>query len=87
MKLEGKKRPTGIAFILLTLFIDILGIGIIIPVLPALIREFGGFHRRLLGLWLGFSRLDGALHYCFRLHRCHDGARDPEHCGGQRRTV
>ena len=29
-------------FILVTLFIDILGLGIIIPVLPELIREFTG---------------------------------------------
>ncbi len=30
------------AFILITLFIDVLGIGIVIPVLPALIQEFVG---------------------------------------------
>ncbi len=34
------KRQAAIIFILITLFIDILGIGIIIPVLPALIKTF-----------------------------------------------
>ncbi len=34
-----KERKAAIAFILLTLFIDILGIGIVIPVLPELIQE------------------------------------------------
>ncbi|QDT04716.1 Tetracycline resistance protein, class C [Rubripirellula lacrimiformis] len=35
-------RKAAIAFILLTLFIDILGIGIVIPVLPELVRELVG---------------------------------------------
>ncbi|TWU07904.1 TCR/Tet family MFS transporter [Stieleria varia] len=35
-------RTAGIAFILLTLFIDILGIGIVIPVLPELVKELIG---------------------------------------------
>lgn len=34
------KRKAAIPFILLTLFIDILGIGIIIPVLPELVKDF-----------------------------------------------
>jgi MFS transporter, DHA1 family, tetracycline resistance protein len=34
------KRQAAIVFILITLFIDILGIGIIIPVLPELIKTF-----------------------------------------------
>lgn len=33
-------RKAAISFILLTLFIDILGIGIIIPVLPELVKDF-----------------------------------------------
>ena len=36
----GHGRKAAISFILLTLFIDILGIGIIIPVLPELIKGF-----------------------------------------------
>jgi len=35
----GKQRKAAIAFILVTLFIDILGIGIIVPVLPELVKE------------------------------------------------
>ena len=35
-------RTAGIGFILLTLFIDILGIGIVIPVLPELVKELIG---------------------------------------------
>lgn len=35
-------RKAAIAFILVTLFIDILGIGIIIPVLPELVKELVG---------------------------------------------
>lgn len=36
------KRQAGMLFILITLFIDILGIGIIIPVLPKLVEHFVG---------------------------------------------
>ncbi len=35
----GSPRKAAIAFILVTLFIDILGIGIIVPVLPELVKE------------------------------------------------
>lgn len=38
----GGGRQAAIAFILLTIFIDILGIGIIIPVLPGLVKELAG---------------------------------------------
>lgn len=36
---SGNRREAAIAFILITLFIDILGIGIIVPVLPKLVIE------------------------------------------------
>jgi DHA1 family tetracycline resistance protein-like MFS transporter len=36
----ARNRSAGIVFILITLFLDILGIGIIIPVLPGLIDEY-----------------------------------------------
>ena len=39
---SGQRRKAAIAFILVTLFIDILGIGIIIPVLPDLVKELVG---------------------------------------------
>ena len=40
MKPPKKKYQAAMAFILITLFIDILGIGIIIPVLPELVKQF-----------------------------------------------
>ena len=40
-------------FILITVFIDMLGIGIIIPILPELIREFVGGSSALAGRWYG----------------------------------
>ncbi len=40
-------------FILITLFIDILGIGIVIPVLPELIKEFVGGSTATAGRYVG----------------------------------
>ena len=40
-------------FILITVFIDVLGIGIIIPILPELIKEFAGGSTTLAGRWFG----------------------------------
>ena len=42
MAFGARTRQAGMVFILVTLFIDILGIGIIVPILPELIREFLG---------------------------------------------
>lgn len=53
MDSKGDKRPAGMAFILITLFIDILGIGIIIPVLPGLIKEFVGGSTSLAAWYVG----------------------------------
>ncbi|MFK8114339.1 MAG: TCR/Tet family MFS transporter [Rubripirellula sp.] len=39
---SGNPRKAAVAFILVTLFIDILGIGIVIPVLPELVKELVG---------------------------------------------
>ena len=39
---ERPQRSAAMAFILVTLFIDVLGLGIVIPVLPALIKQFVG---------------------------------------------
>ena len=47
------KRQAGIAFILVTLFIDILSIGIIIPVLPGLVKEFVGSDTSLGAFYYG----------------------------------
>jgi DHA1 family tetracycline resistance protein-like MFS transporter len=46
-------RRAAIAFILVTLFIDILGIGIIIPVLPELVKHFVGGSTALAGRYVG----------------------------------
>ena len=40
-------------FILITVFIDVLGIGIIIPILPELIKDFAGGSTTLAGRWFG----------------------------------
>lgn len=41
------------AFILVTLFLDILGIGIIIPILPQLIKDFAGGTTSAAASWVG----------------------------------
>jgi len=40
--LRRRDARAGVAFILVTLFLDILGLGIVIPVLPGLVAEFLG---------------------------------------------
>lgn len=37
-----RRRPPAISFIFITLFLDILGIGLVIPVLPKLVEQFRG---------------------------------------------
>jgi DHA1 family tetracycline resistance protein-like MFS transporter len=39
---QKKKKQAAIPFILITILIDVLGIGLIIPILPELITEFAG---------------------------------------------
>jgi DHA1 family tetracycline resistance protein-like MFS transporter len=36
------KRTPALGFILITLTLDILGIGLIVPILPKLVKEFSG---------------------------------------------
>ncbi len=50
---KSRQRKAALPFILLTLFIDILGIGIIIPVLPGLVAEFTGESTTLAGWYYG----------------------------------
>ncbi len=57
---EGR-RKAAMAFILVTLFLDILGIGLIIPVLPALVREFVGGNSSDAGLYYGIIGASYAL--------------------------
>ncbi len=53
MSTPDSQRQAGLPFILLTLFIDILGIGIIIPILPELVKEFVGGSTSLAGWYVG----------------------------------
>jgi len=53
MALGAGRRQAGMVFIFVTLFIDILGIGIIIPILPELIREFLGGNVAQAGRYYG----------------------------------
>ncbi len=50
---QPERRKAAIAFILLTLLIDILGIGIIIPVLPELVKQFVGGDVSTAGFFVG----------------------------------
>ncbi|MEM9586351.1 MAG: TCR/Tet family MFS transporter [Planctomycetota bacterium] len=53
MNSNRKPREAAIAFILLTIFIDVLGIGIIIPVLPELVKEFVGGDTQVAAIYVG----------------------------------
>ncbi|KAA5542183.1 TCR/Tet family MFS transporter [Roseiconus nitratireducens] len=51
---KGKQgRKAGVLFIWLTLFIDILGIGIVIPVLPGVVQEILGANESVAALYYG----------------------------------
>ena len=47
------RRPAAMIFILVTLFIDILGIGIIVPVLPELVKQLVGGDTATAGRYVG----------------------------------
>jgi DHA1 family tetracycline resistance protein-like MFS transporter len=52
------KRPAALAFIFITILIDVIGIGVIIPVLPALIEQLTGegvSRAAQYGGWLSFA--------------------------------
>ena len=53
MAFGRRTRRAGMIFIFVTLFIDILGLGIIIPVLPELIKEFTAGDDSRAGLYYG----------------------------------
>ena len=50
---EGKTRRAAMTFILVTMFIDILGIGIVIPVIPELVKHFVGGDIKSAGWYVG----------------------------------
>ncbi len=49
----ARGQKAGMAFILITVFIDVLGIGIIIPILPELVKTFVGGSTASAGRWFG----------------------------------
>ena len=52
------KRNAALGFIFITIFIDVIGFGIIIPVLPSLIRQLTGSDITVAakyGSWLTFA--------------------------------
>ena len=53
MKPPVKPRQAGIVFILITLFLDVLGLGIVIPILPELIKTFVGGSSVLAARYFG----------------------------------
>ena len=57
----AEKRRAAVVFILITLFIDILGIGIIIPILPELIKEFSGGSTSEASRWVGLISMTYAV--------------------------
>lgn len=58
---SGRGRQAAMIFILITVFIDVLGIGIIIPILPELIKDFAGGSTALAGRWFGVLAATYAL--------------------------
>lgn len=58
---KQQKRQAAIPFILLTVFIDILGIGIIIPILPELIKDFTGDSTALASWYYGIIAMTYSL--------------------------
>src|SRR5207302_10128438 len=49
---KGGRRQAAMPFILVVVFIDVLGIGIALPVLPMLVGEYTG-SRELQAYWYG----------------------------------
>jgi MFS transporter, DHA1 family, tetracycline resistance protein len=61
-----KQRTAGVAFILITLLLDTLGVGVIIPVLPSLIKSFLGGDIGAASEYLGiFVALYAAMQFLF----------------------
>ena len=61
MKPGRGRRRAAMVFILVTVFIDILGIGIIIPVLPELVKQFVGGETATAGRYYGLIAASYAL--------------------------
>jgi len=51
--MSDKPRPAAAGFIFITIVLDVLGIGLVIPVLPALVTEFAGGDAADAARWFG----------------------------------
>lgn len=61
---SGAKRQAALAFIFITVLIDVLSFGVIIPVLPGLVREFTGGDFAKAAWWVGvFGTLFAAIQF------------------------
>lgn len=59
-------RRAAIVFIFITVLIDILAFGVIIPVLPALVKEFTGGDQARAAIWVGvFGTVFYAIQFVF----------------------
>lgn len=64
--MTNNKRQASIIFIFITLVIDIIGLGIIIPILPELITEFAGGDESNAGLYYGvFTAIYALMQFLF----------------------
>ncbi len=52
------RRKAGLGFIMVTLFLDVLGIGLIVPILPRLLESFVGHKTDIASAW--FAALSGS---------------------------
>ena len=65
MPSSASHRPAAVGFILITVFLDVLGIGLIIPVLPQLIGHFTSSFQSQ-SLWFGLlSAIYGTMQFFF----------------------
>lgn len=52
-KAAPRGRPAAVGFILVSVWLDVLSLGVIIPALPPLVQEFAGGEAAAAGRWLG----------------------------------
>ena len=66
LSLPGSRHRAAVAFVFVTVLIDILSFGIIIPVLPHLVEQLAGGGIALAALWVGlFGTLFAAIQFVF----------------------
>ncbi len=57
----GARRQAALIFIFITVLIDVLAFGVIIPVLPHLVEEFVGGNTSSAAYWVGFFSMSFAI--------------------------